>query len=159
MAGSNGSERVRFQETQHMRQPWLWAIIILVTGLTLGIAIWNAVNEDESLSGTLVLFAVGLAIPAFILFIRLQVTVTERAVLVSYRPFTRRQISFDEIAGATPRTYRPVREYGGWGLRGTRKNRAYTVDGDQGVYLELRDGRTVLIGSRRPRELAAAINR
>jgi hypothetical protein len=34
---------------------------------------------------------------------------------------------------------------------------AYTVSGNRGVQIELTSGRKILIGSRRPEELAAAI--
>lgn len=53
------------------------------------------------------------------------------------------------------RTYRPLREYGGWGIRWGGKGRmAYNVSGSEGVEVELLDGRTVMVGSRRPDELA-----
>ena len=51
----------------------------------------------------------------------------------------------------------PIREYGGWGIRGFRSKRAYNVTGDRGVELTLVDGRKVGIGSRRAGELADAI--
>jgi hypothetical protein len=51
-----------------------------------------------------------------------------------------------------------VREYGGWGIKGwSFKSVAYNISGDRGVQLTLRDGRRIMLGSRRPDELAQAI--
>jgi hypothetical protein len=55
-------------------------------------------------------------------------------------------------------TYRPIRDYGGWGIRYGRGGKAYNVSGNRGVMLELSDGQKLLIGSQRPEELANAIN-
>ena len=53
--------------------------------------------------------------------------------------------------------YRPIREYGGWGIRGFGKRRALNMRGDRGVLLIRKDGSTMLIGSQKPRELLAAL--
>ena len=56
------------------------------------------------------------------------------------------------------RTYRPILEYGGWGIRYTMgRGWAYNVSGNQGVQLELASGKRILIGSQRAEELARAI--
>jgi len=56
------------------------------------------------------------------------------------------------------RRYRPLAEYDGWGIRwGLHKKRAYIMSGDMGVELELSDGERLLVGSKRPDELANAI--
>jgi hypothetical protein len=53
-------------------------------------------------------------------------------------------------------SFDPVRDWGGYGVRVTRRGRAYLAGGNQGVELETGRG-LVLIGSRRPAELARAI--
>jgi hypothetical protein len=55
------------------------------------------------------------------------------------------------------RTYQPLKEYGGWGLKGTSKNRAYNMSGKEGLQLELKDGRRVLIGTRKPADIEVAL--
>ncbi len=75
-----------------------------------------------------------------------------------YVPLTRRLIPFDEIERSEAVDYQPLRQYGGWGLRGLGSNRAYNVSGSQGVRLQLRNGDVVMIGSQRAAELALAID-
>jgi hypothetical protein len=49
--------------------------------------------------------------------------------------------------------YRPLRDFGGWGVRGPRDRRIWSARGNQAVRLGLRDGRVVYIGSDEPRTL------
>jgi len=68
-----------------------------------------------------------------------------------------RKIPLERIRRASPVTYRPIMDYGGWGIRRGRKGWAYNASGDRGVELELDDGKLLLVGSQRPEELVAAI--
>lgn len=100
----------------------------------------------------------GLGVPLLVATIRLQVEVTDAVVRVRFRPFLRREIPLDRIERVEAVTYRPVRGYGGWGLRLGRGGRiAYSVRGDEGVEIDVREGRHVLIGSSRPAALRDAI--
>jgi hypothetical protein len=73
-------------------------------------------------------------------------------------PITRQhRFSWSEIESAEACRYRPILDYGGWGVRFGRGGRAYNVYGDRGVQLVFADGRRLLVGSQRPDELAAAI--
>ena len=57
-------------------------------------------------------------------------------------------------------TYRPIADYGFWGIRtGRDGERALIARGNRGVRLELADGTRLLIGSQRPEALAAAMDR
>lgn len=104
------------------------------------------------------------ALPVLIavaLFFSLRMTTEVRTdgVYVRFAPFHRkfRRFGFDELASFEVRSYRPLREYGGWGLRGFGRNRALNVSGNRGLQLVFEDGRRVLIGSQQPEKLAAAM--
>lgn len=94
-----------------------------------------------------------------VLTLRQTTTVAEDAVTVRFGPFYRMRIPFSEIAQAEAVSYRPVREYGGWGIRGFGRRRALNTRGNLGVLVTSGDGSTVLIGSQKPRELLAALAR
>jgi hypothetical protein len=115
-------------------------------------------------AGGLALLPVGAALlGVLVVFIfvngRLRTEVRADAVYLRFSPFHRsfRRFEWKKIESAEARTYRPIREYGGWGIRGLRKNRAYNVRGDRGVQLVLTDGSRVMIGSARADEMAGAI--
>jgi len=100
-----------------------------------------------------------IAAAALTVAIELRVTVVPGAVRIRFFPLTTRVIERSAIKDIEARTYRPIREYGGWGLRFGRRGRAYSISGNRGVELTLADGRRVMIGSQRADELAAALAR
>ena len=79
------------------------------------------------------------------------------------------RIRREEIVSARPVSYRPIRQFGGWGLRcGTfdgERTSVYSVRGDRGLLLELDPPRRIagfrtsrfLVGSERPEELAQSL--
>jgi hypothetical protein len=44
------------------------------------------------------------------------------------------------------------------GIRSTREGKAYVAGGDRGVRVTLASGETLVVGSQRPEELAAALS-
>ena len=90
--------------------------------------------------------------------LRMKTTVTPEGVTVSYG-FLSTRVALSDIARAQAVVYRPVRDYGGWGIRGFGNRRAWNARGDRGVLLVRRDGSTLLIGSQRSRELLSALAR
>ena len=103
---------------------------------------------------------IGLGVPALLLSLQLTVKVDAEGIHIRYRPFVRRTIRFNEIRAFCARRYRPIREFGGWGIRsGLGEKSAYNAQGDRGVELYFNDGRSVMIGSQRHEELAEALRR
>ncbi len=105
------------------------------------------------------LAAFGIGMPAFFLLLRLEVVV--RGGRLSYRMYPLhlqfRVVASHEIAEAEAISYRPLREYGGWGIRWGKAGPAYIVSGNRGVRVSLTDGTSFLIGSQRADELAGAL--
>lgn len=89
---------------------------------------------------------------------RLITEVRDDGIYVRLTPFPFRRIPFDEIASATVRRYRPLVEYGGYGIRYGWNGMAYNADGVWGVQLVLANGKKILIGSQRSEDLAVTVN-
>ena len=70
-----------------------------------------------------------------------------------------RKVALSEVKSAQAVTFDAVRDWGGYGIRSTRRGTAYIAGGSEGVELEMVSGGVVLIGSRRSGELAEAIAR
>ena len=163
----NGREVV-FREVQTFRQVWIWVIVValaslmwytLVQQLLLG----SPVGENPMPDLVLVIFwlVFGIGLPALFVFSRLVTEVRNDGIYIRYIPFHRsfRRIGFEQLRRYEVRTYRPLAEYGGWGIRyGFKgKGRAYNVSGNRGVQIELSNGKRLLIGSQRPEDLVRAI--
>lgn len=65
--------------------------------------------------------------------------------------------SWDDILKAEVRTYNPIGEFGGWGLRGAGKDRAFNISGNQGLQLEFKDHKKLLIGTRQAEAITKAL--
>lgn len=154
-----------FREEQRFRQWWIWLLVYGIAALqwwgfvqqiVLGKPWGNNPGPDWMVWLFWALFGIGL--PVFFHVLKLTIEVTPEQIVVGYRPLTKRIIPLAQVDRVEARTYRPLREYGGYGLRGTGRHRAYNVSGNQGVELTLSDGRRVMLGSQRAAELALAID-
>ena len=146
-------DRAYFSEEQRFRQAWLWAGLAASSALSL--KRWR--RRGGWVPGLEALASV--ASVGWFAWGRLVVRVEPEALEVRFTPFVRRRVPLGEISSWQVVTYRPVRDYGGWGIRWRPGGWAYTVSGDRGVRVRLKDGREILVGSRRPEELADAIAR
>ena len=90
---------------------------------------------------------------------RLETIITTESVSVRFFPFHIKPvvITKQQIKNAFVREYKPIREYGGWGLKGSSKNKAYNVSGNVGLQLILKDEAKVLIGTNNHDELEKAM--
>jgi len=158
---------ILFEEEQRFCQKWIWLLVGLVAAIgwvtfiqqiVFGTPVGNHPAPD--LVVWLILVLIGIGVPWLMYSLRLITRVESSRLVIRFRPLLTREILLQDIANCEARTYRPIREYGGWGIRFSMKHgRAYNVSGNRGVQLTLTDGKKVLIGSQRADELAAIICR
>lgn len=100
-----------------------------------------------------------LPIPAMLILPELTIEVDRTEIRAQLWPFqlSPERFPVTNIATHSVRTYDPVGEYGGWGMRSGAQGRAYNARGNEGVQLVFRDGSRMLLGSQRPDELDAAL--
>ena len=166
---------VRFREEQRVRQIWVWIVLLPLCVGVGGFFAWAMVEQlvmgrtvgNQPMSD-LMLMIVG---PPFMMLMagllwlmwaaRLVTEVRDDGIYIRFYPFHRGFHGFlwQEIESFEARTYRPILEYGGWGIRMGPDGGAYNVSGNTGLQLTFRYGLAggVLIGSRRPEELAMAV--
>ena len=170
-----GERDVVFRDVQRFTQRWLWALIVVAVLAAVGLFVWGMVQQlvfgetwgDRPMSdtglavtGTLcILFHLGII--ALFAFCKLITEVRSDGLYIRLVPFhlSFRRIPLDDLESFAALTYRPIREYGGWGIKGGRGGRAYNVSGDRGVRLNYGTGRHIMIGSQRAEELAEAIGK
>jgi len=69
----------------------------------------------------------------------------------------RRMVPLDSVVSLESVRYRPLLEFGGWGVRGAGQKKAWTARGDRAVVLGLEEDRKLYVGSDHPQRLEAAI--
>jgi len=105
------------------------------------------------MTGTLLLFKT----------MRFQVEILGSGIRFRYPPLVRkwRNIGKTEIEKYEIGKFRPVRHYGGWGIRRKlgRHGWAYSVQGKMGLKLFLKSGKTILLGTQREQALSYAMEK
>jgi hypothetical protein len=151
---------VYFREIQTFRQPWIWTLLMVMTLAAVTLFGYGMIKQlvfgqpwgDRPMSDS----ALAIVGPS-VIQLKLVVEVRGDGLYIRFFPLSRQIIGYENIEESYVRTYRPLKEYGGWGIRYGRKGKAYNVSGNQGVQLKLSGGKQLLIGSQQPKKLADAI--
>ena len=164
---------VLFREVQQFRQWWLQAIVLGASGLVIAVSAWEIVRQlvsgrplreglipDAALAilGLVCIAIFGILLPLFFFSMRMITEIRPDGLYVRFFPFHRtfRHTPWENVAAFEAVAYRPIRDYGGWGIRYGAKGRAYNVSGNRGLRLSMTDGRRLMIGSARTEELRDA---
>jgi hypothetical protein len=93
--------------------------------------------------------------------VRLETLVTAEGLYVKLFPshLKFKFISWDEVSAVYIRQYRPLIEFGGWGLRYGFGGKAYNIKGNMGLQLSFKDSSNLLIGTQRPEELRVILDK
>src|SRR5438874_10445307 len=139
----------RFHESQRFHGGLL-AVLIAALLLAVVLSLIALVSSRSTEPWTVAIAPVLVGVITVLLTLsHLDVDVTEDAVTIAFRYlWPARRIAFEEIVGIEVKRYRPLVDYGGWGVRLGPAGWAYSTGGDEGVKLRLRRGIPVLIGSR-----------
>jgi hypothetical protein len=156
---------LKFREVQHFRQLWIVILVIIITGFSWYAFVQQIIRGQQvgthpaSDSWMWVIWIVfGIILPLFFYFVKLITEITDKHLKISFWPIHRRIIALESIKTFKACEYNPIIEYGGWGIRWNRKKgMAYTVSGIYGVYIELTNGKKLLIGSQCSEKLALNI--
>lgn len=150
-----------FKEEQHFSQTWLILIIILCTVTPFLIGVYGIYQQiinktpfgDKPMSDVgLILFTISMfLLSIFIFFFKLKTRIDEIGIHYQFFPFHLKDKTtyWSDINKIYTRTYNPIGEFGGWGI----KNGSYTISGNIGIQLDLKDGKKVLIGTKKENEV------
>jgi hypothetical protein len=147
-----------FEEKQRFTQWWLWLILLaacIIPFIPILMGLDSLTDQWLSLLAMSVLLFL---IVGLLLLIQLKTTVDEEGVHYQFIPFHFKQktILWKDIKSAEVRKYEPLKEYGGWGIKGySNKNKAYNVKGNLGLQVVLKNGNKILFGTQKDEELKA----
>ena len=149
--------------------PWLrWLIaasmVLVVPFSIFSLTKMNSEQDTSELAVILPLIIGGLFVPIAVALLfgmlKLQTQVRSDGLYIRFFPFhiSFKRFTAEDLSKYYARQYKPVIEYGGWGIRFILRNgRAYNVSGNKGVQLVFKSGKRLLIGSQRAEELEEAI--
>ncbi len=151
---------ITFSEKQKMKG--LWIAIIPATLISIFVAYQESANLLKDWKSVLPFLGVLLLmISVILLLFKMEITtyITDEYIQVQYFPFNLKPktIYWNELASFETRTADCLKEYWGWGYKGTKKNRAYTAYGDFGLQLTFTNGNRLFIGSQKKAELEKVV--
>ena len=164
----NSDTVIIFREEQKFAT-WLRWLVYLSMGVAACVSIFALKGEfaGQNPPGTQeVILAIigGVVVPvlvgAFFLLLKLETEVRSDGLYIRFAPFHIhfKRFAPDDLTEYYARQYKPIREYGGWGIRCSLRNgKAYNTSGDRGVQLAFKSGKRLLIGSQKAEELEQAI--
>jgi hypothetical protein len=152
-----------YREEQPFARTWVWIPVVIVVAVAWYFffreMVWSPEGSRAPVGLWIMFIAVGVLTPALFFSMRLIVTLNRRTFLIRMWPLYRRTVPVADIVSVEAVTYRPILEFGGWGVRYSLKRRAwgYTVSGKEGVQLELANGKRILVGSKENTRLASVL--
>ena len=143
-----------FNETQRFTQWWLW-LILIGSWITMMYSI-ATVSPPTTIS-FLISFVVGMLLPVLFWQMKLTTRITEEGIYVRFFPFhlNEKFFAWDTITSSSVRTYSPLMEYGGWGIKYSFKGNGlvYNTAGNVGLQLYFKEGDPILIGTQKGEEI------
>lgn len=154
-----------FRETQRFTQWWIWLIHILILAIFftgIYIQIINGTpfgNKPISDAGLIISSVFMLLLVLLFLSFNLKTEITSNKIHFKFFPFHLKEKEYliSDIQEMEVVKYSPIREYGGWGIRGFGSNKAFNVKGNMGLKILFKDGTKRLIGTQKPKELEKVI--
>jgi hypothetical protein len=158
-----------FSETQRSKPIWFWAILILVLFPILrepAISLISTVYSDDGASVEvsyegkgfvfqIISILLGISLISYYLLSNLKTSVSPKGISVKFWPMMSqyKYISWEEIDKVFLRKYKPLDDYGGWGIKHGKKGKSLTVRGHYGLQLIKKSGEKLLIGTQKNIEL------
>ena len=161
----NPNQKVLFKETQRFNQLWIWIPLIALDIFFLyqaGKQLFMGVpfgDHPMSNLGLLLFLCFMLLFNLLFYFLKLETAITEDGIYVRFFPFHQKFkfIDWEIITKSYIRKYKPLLEFGGWGIRYGFGGKAYNVSGNEGLQLEYNESSSLLIGTHMPDELKAVL--
>ncbi|MBP6238630.1 MAG: hypothetical protein KA270_14875 [Saprospiraceae bacterium] len=141
-----------FSEVQRVDSIWPLSILTLTLVFNWVLYFISGYKSLDFFYGSMLSIAL---LCTFFTIVRLHTKINSVGIQYKFFPFHFKwqSISWNEIETSEIRTYKPIREYGGWGLRYGKQGKAYTIKGKTGLQLYLKTGRNILIGTNKYKDL------
>ncbi|MHA7131045.1 hypothetical protein [Algoriphagus namhaensis] len=149
-----------FKETQTYRGTWVAYFILLVELPTLALLIFLFFNTDDKgqIGTALALVVAVLGIILLLVFsLKLETRIDDHGVSFRYFPFIPnwRKYTADQIQNIQVINYSPITDYGGWGIKGNKTTKAYSILGDEGILIDVGEKKKIMIGTLKAKQLRA----
>jgi hypothetical protein len=151
-----------FYEVQEYHNVWL-IVFLVITNIVM---LFLLSRKDKAkgiayLAGTGIGLFITLLATFLVIAMRQHTEIKTDGIYVRLFPLQiqYKYYSWADIDKSYVRIYNPIEEYGGWGLKGGKKNSAINKSGNVGLQLVFKNGNKLLIGTQKPREISVALRK
>ena len=114
-------------------------------------------SPPQTDSAVYVSFGIGILLPLLFWQMKLTTRISAEGIYVRFFPFHFKEkfFAWDTLSASNVRTYSPLIEYGGWGIKYSFKGNGlvYNTAGNVGLQLNFKEGEAVLIGTQKGEEI------
>lgn len=139
--------------------------LILMTEIPMVILVFTIMksqNSDPTEMAMAIAAIFGIVGLTFLLLmnIRLDSRIDEVGIHYRFIPFINkwRTIPKSQIRSIEVISYSPISDFGGWGIKGNRTTKAYSIIGDKGLSILAGEKKKIMIGTQKDAELKAFLN-
>lgn len=160
---------ILFYEQQTFRQKFLWIFILIADSLSIFFLLdqivfdWNYSSNLISRYDVFPIIGTMLFVTVFFLILRLEMIVSTTGISYRFFPIHHkfRYIDKSEMIKITVRKYKTLHKESNGGIRigFYGKGKAFNISGDSGLQIELKDGESLLIGSKEGDKLKEALKK
>jgi hypothetical protein len=123
-----------------------------------GVSVAPGESEQERFWGLVGLAATAVGVQLLVAGLSVRLFRDDLVVGLGSAGWISRTVRYEDILRTESVTYRPIAEFGGWGVRrGKNGKRAWTARGNHAVVLHLKDGTHLYVGSDSPHRLEERI--
>jgi len=147
-----------FEEEIKIRKTWVGALFLISMLMSFAVAGVSLIADSENSASIFIVFSVVMAEGLLLLlFLTAKLKVSVDLIGIGYQwfPFMlkAKRINWDLVEFAWVRKSNPLKEFGGWGIKGTKKNRAINVSGNMGLQIIFSDTKRIFIETHNPEQL------
>jgi hypothetical protein len=148
-----------FKEEQSYVGTWVMYLILMLeipTLVLVSVVVLTGESSEKTggITALIAVFSIMALVMALIFNIKLETRIDEKGIQYKYFPFVKwRLIEKRKIREAKVVSFSPMTDHGGWGIKGNKTTKAYTVIGDTGLSIDVGEKKKILIGTQKPKEL------
>lgn len=160
-------DAIHIEEKQRFKEIAFFVLL----GLLQALFLWGLIQQvifnkpwGTKPSGDIALIIINIGVFALMLLlfsVNLKTRITEKSISFRMAPFQIREkiIEWGEVQEAKIVKYDGIREYWGYGLRYMPgKGWCYTISGDFGIRVTLKNGKKLLIGTHKAKEISQLLD-
>jgi len=156
---------IYFKEIQKVSLNWKWVLFIALYILMAWALVEQFYEHKYDIPGVIsIVFSIVIIVffNVIILCTKLETEINQNSISYQFKPFHRkpRVIELGDISEIYLRQFKPYKEYGGYGIqRKLKYGQSFTVSGRSGLQIIIKNGKKILIGTQKPKEIETIVKK